>query len=283
MDYVTTNNFSIPAIGFGTFQLEGIDVVRMVRYVLDLGYRHIDTAQIYDNEVEVGQGIREANVPREDIFITTKVWIDNYSHSKLASSVDKSLTKLDTDYIDLLLLHWPNPGVPLRETLKALQAVKEAGKTRQIGLSNFTTALMRKAEAICGKGVIVNNQIEYHPYLWQDKIIEQAKALDMSITAYMPLAGGKALKDKTLIDIGAKYNKTPAQISLRWLIQQGIAVIPSSTKEHHAQQNFDIFDFSLADDDMTAINALQTNIRIVSPQKLAPNWDTKPSNFKSSN
>ena len=283
MDYVTTNNFSIPAIGFGTFQLEGIDVVRMVRYVLDLGYRHIDTAQIYDNEVEVGQGIREANVPREDIFITTKVWIDNYSHSKLASSVDKSLTKLDTDYIDLLLLHWPNPGVPLRETLKALQAVKEAGKTRQIGLSNFTTALMRKAEAICGKGVIVNNQIEYHPYLWQDKIIEQAKALDMSITAYMPLAGGKVLEDKTLIDIGAKYNKTPAQISLRWLIQQGIAVIPSSTKEHHAQQNFDIFDFSLADNDMTAINALQTNIRIVSPQKLAPNWDTKPSNFKSSN
>ena len=274
MQSITANNFSIPAIGFGTFQLEGDDVIRMVKYVLNIGYRHLDTAQVYANETEVGQGIKQSNVPREEIFVTSKVWIDHFGREKLAPSVNESLSKLDTDYVDLLLLHWHNPNVPLEETLKALMAVKDAGKSRYIGISNFTTTLMKEAEAICGKGVLINNQVEYHPYLWQDKVLNQAKSSNMSVTAYMPLAKGKVVDDKTLTDIGAKYNKTNTQVALRWLIQQNVVAIPSSKKELHAKQNFNIFDFLLSDEDMATINAMRSDKRLVSPEELAPKWDT---------
>lgn len=276
MQWITVDNFSIPAIGFGTFQLEGDDVVHMVEYALNIGYRHLDTAQIYGNEAEVGLGIQKSSISREKIFVTSKVWIDSHSQEKLAPSIDESLSKLGTDYLDLLLLHWHNPDVPLEETLKALMAVKKAGKSRYIGISNFTTTLMEKAETICGKGVLVNNQVEYHPYLWQDKILDRAKKLNMSVTAYMPLAKGKVLADKTLTDIGAKYKKSNTQITLRWLIQQGVVAIPSSRKELHAKENFNIFDFQLSNEDMDTISAMRGDVRIVSPEKLAPEWDTNP-------
>lgn len=273
MEFVTVNDFSMPALGFGTYQLEGGNARHMVKYALDVGYRHIDTAQIYDNETEVGQALQEARVVREDIFLTTKVWVDRFSQGKLAPSVDESLRRLGTDYVDLLLLHWPNSNVPLEETLDALMAVQASGKARYIGVSNFTTELMQEAVNICGKGKLVNNQVEYHPYLVQDKVIQQARSLDMTLTAYRPVAKGKILQDNTLTQIAEKYGKTAPQVTLRWIIQQGIAAIPRSSQESHTQQNFDIFDFSLTAEEMSAINDLRGDQRLVSPQGLAPEWD----------
>ena len=267
------NNFSIPVLGFGTYQLEGNDALRMVRCALDIGYRHIDTAQLYGNEAEVGQAILESGLPRAHVFVTTKIWGDRFTRQALAPSVDESLRKLNMEYVDLLLLHWPNPAVPLAETLEALMAVKAAGKTRSIGVSNFTTDLMRQAASICGEGVLVNNQVEYHPFLNQDRVIQQAHELGMSVTAYRPIAKGKIMQNDTLRRIAEKYNKTVAQITLRWITEQGIIAIPRTSQESHAQSNFDIFDFSLADEDMQAIHALRGNQRLVSPEGLAPQWD----------
>lgn len=274
MQTILTHPITIPALGFGTFQLEGTNVVDMVKYALDLGYRHIDTAQIYENETEVGQAMQAARVPRDEIFLTTKVWINRFSRDELPRSVEESLTRLQTEYVDLLLLHWPNPNIPLAETLEALMAVQAAGKARHIGVSNFTTALMQDAADICGQGVLVNNQVEYHPYLLQDKVISKARELGMVVTAYRPIAKGKVMHEPTLTEIADRHGKTAVQVTLRWIIQQGLVAIPRSSKPDHAKQNFEIFDFSLSDDEMAAINALRGNERLISPESLAPEWDT---------
>ncbi|NEP16202.1 MAG: aldo/keto reductase [Leptolyngbya sp. SIO4C1] len=273
MQTITRNNFSMPALGFGTYQLEGQTAQEMIQTALKIGYRHIDTAQIYGNEAEVGASIEAADVARDEIFLTTKVWVDRFSRERLAPSVEESLRKLRTDYVDLLLLHWPNPAVPLAETLDVLMQVKAAGQARQIGVSNFTTQLMQEAATICGKGTLVNNQVEYHPYLWQGSVIEQANQLGMTVTAYRPVAKGKIFKDETLRQIAEQHGKTTAQVALRWIIQQGIAAIPRTSQPEHAEQNFDIFDFELSADEMARIDALRGDGRLVSPDSLAPEWD----------
>lgn len=273
MQTVTQGNVSIPALGFGTYQLEDQTARQMVKVALDIGYRHIDTAQIYENEAAVGQGIRASGVARDEIFLTTKVWVDRFSRERLAPSVDDSLKKLKTDYVDLLLLHWPNPDVPLIETLDALMKVQATGKARHIGVSNFTTRLMQESAQICGKGTLVNNQVEYHPYLWQGKVIEKAKQLDMVVTAYRPIAKGKIFEDETLKQIAVNHGKNAAQVTLRWMFQQGVVAIPRTSQPEHAEQNFDIFDFELSASELAQIDALRGDGRLVSPDSLAPEWD----------
>ncbi len=271
---VTANGASIPAHGFGTFRIPGPDVLRIVPHALKAGFRHIDTAQIYGNEAEVGEAIAGSGVARSDIFLTTKVWVENYRHDAFLASVDESLKKLKTDYVDLLLLHWPNEAVTLAEQIGALNAVRDAGKVRHIGVSNFNTALMAEAVSL-SKAPIVTNQIEYHPYIDQDMVIAAAKAAGMSVTGYYGMADGKVFADPVLKDIAASRGKSVAQVVLRWLVQQqGVIALSKTVSEARVDENLAIFDFTLSVAETDAIRALaRPDGRIVSPDGLAPVWD----------
>lgn len=270
---VTANGASIPAIGFGTFRIPGADVLRIVPHALKAGFRHIDTAQIYGNEPEVGDAIAGSGVARSDIFLTTKVWVENYRHDAFVASVEESLKKLKTDYVDLLL-HWPNEAVSLAEQIGALNEVKQAGKVRHIGVSNFNTALMAEAVSL-SKAPIVTNQIEYHPYIDQKVVIEAARTAGMAVTGYYGMADGKVFTDPVLKDIAASHGKSVAQVVLRWLVQQdGIVALSKTIGEARVTENLAIFDFALSADEMAAIHGLSSPAgRIVSPDGLAPMWD----------
>ncbi|WP_336080535.1 aldo/keto reductase [Thalassospira sp. CH_XMU1448-2] len=271
---VTANGARIPALGFGTFRIAEDDVKRIVPQALKTGFRHIDTAQIYENEAAVGEAIEMSGIPRKDIFLTTKVWVSNYRHDDFIASVDESLGKLRTDYVDLLLLHWPNNDVPLAEQIGALNAVHKAGKVRHIGVSNFSTALMAETVSL-SDAPIVTNQVEYHPFLDQSVVMDAANRFGMSLTSYFAMADGKVFENDTLKELAADHGKSVAQIVLRWLIQQNSVVALSKTvNEHRLKENFDIFDFELSSAQMTVIHDLaDANGRIVSPDGLAPQWD----------
>ncbi|SDN04854.1 aldo/keto reductase [Ensifer sp. YR511] len=274
MHTVTANGAIIPALGFGTFRMSGVEVLKIVPHALKVGFRHVDTAQIYGNEAEVGDAIAVSGVARGDIFLTTKVWVENYKYDAFVKSVDGSLKKLKTEYVDLLLLHWPNEYVSLSEQIGALNEVQQTGKVRHIGVSNFSTALM--AESIkLSKTPLVTNQIEYHPYLNQDVVLAAAKDAGMSMTGYYAMADGKVFSDPLLNDIGAKHGKSVAQVVLRWLIQQeGVVALSKTVGEARVVENFAVFDFALSVDEMAAISGLAASDgRIVSPQGLAPVWD----------
>jgi 2,5-diketo-D-gluconate reductase B len=274
MHNVTANGATIPALGFGTFRMPGTDVLRILPHALKLGFRHIDTAQIYGNEAEVGEAIVSSGVVRGDIFLTTKVWVENYRHESFVKSVDESLQKLKTDYVDLLLLHWPNEAVSLAEQIGALNEVKEAGKVRHIGVSNFNTTLLERAVKL-SDAQLVTNQIEYHPYLDQSVVIKAARKAGMSVTAYYGMADGKVFSDEILKDIGTKHQKSVAQVVLRWLVQQdGIIALSKTAGEARAAENLAIFDFALTAGEMSAIHDLaKLDGRLVSPEGLAPVWD----------
>lgn len=274
MQSVNANGANIPALGFGTFRMPEEDVHRILPQALKLGFRHVDTAQVYKNEAAVGDAIAKSGLSRGDIFLTTKVWVDQYKHDDFIHSVDESLTKLKTDYVDLLLLHWPKSDVPLAERIGALNELHKAGKVRNIGISNFNVALMDESVRL-SDAPIANNQIEYHPYLDQTKVIEAARRHGISITAYYLMADGNVPKDEVLRDIGAKHGKTSAQVALRWAVQQPDVIALSKTAtESRLPENFDIFDFDLSDEEMKAIFALaKKDGRIVNPGHLAPEWD----------
>ncbi len=274
MHDVTANGATIPALGFGTFRMSGSDTLRMVPHALKLGFRHIDTAQIYGNEAEVGQGIASSGVPRGDVFLTTKVWVDNYARSAFLTSVDESLKKLKTDYVDLLLLHWPNDAVALAEQVASLNEVKKAGKVRHIGVSNFNTALMAEAVRL-SEAPLVTNQIEIHPYIDQSVVIDAARKAGLSVTGYYGMADGKVFSDVLLKDIASRHGKSVAQVVLRWLVQQdGVIALSKTVGEERAAENLAIFDFALSAEEMAAISALaRPDGRIVSPPGLAPEWD----------
>lgn len=266
---------TIPAFGLGTFRLKDDVVIASVKTALELGYRVVDTAQIYDNEAAVGQAIEESGVPRDELFITTKIWIENLSKEKLIPSLKESLKKLRTDYVDLTLIHWPSPNdtVSVEEFMQALLEAKSQGLTREIGISNFTIPLMEKAIKAVGAENIATNQIELSPYLQNLQVVEWAQQHDIHITSYMTLAYGKALKDETILRIAAKHNATAAQVILAWAMGEGYAVIPSSTKRENLASNLLAKDLTLDQDDKKAIAALDCNDRLVSPEGLAPNWD----------
>ncbi|MFJ3450503.1 2,5-didehydrogluconate reductase DkgB [Pseudomonas sichuanensis] len=266
---------SIPSFGVGTFRLTGQAVIDSVKSALQLGYRAIDTAQIYNNEAEVGQAIAESGVPRSELFITTKIWVDNYAADKLLPSLRDSLAKLRTDHVDLLLIHWPAPGngVELAEYMQALAAAKQAGLTRQIGVSNFNIELTRQAIAVVGEGEIATNQIELSPYLQNRTLTAFLNEQGITTTSYMTLAYGKVLKDPVLAQIAAKHKATVAQVALAWALQLGYAVIPSSTKRENLASNLLARSLQLDADDMALIATLERNGREVSPDGLAPAWD----------
>lgn len=274
MKYVTANGAHIPALGFGTFRMPGADVLRILPLALKTGFRHIDTAQIYGNEAAVGEAIARSGLARGDIFLTTKVWVDKFSRGAMGPSVDESLKKLETDHVDLLLLHWPQSPVPLEEQIDGLNALVDAGKVRHIGVSNYNCALMGEAVRL-SKAPIVTNQIEYHPYLDQTAVLSAARSYGMSVTAYYAMADGRVPKDELLQDIGARHGKTAAQVTLRWLIQQqSVAALTKTATESRLAENFAVFDFSLDAEEMDAISGLaRPDGRIVNPGHLAPAWD----------
>ncbi|MFH1804602.1 MAG: aldo/keto reductase [Pseudomonadota bacterium] len=264
---------SIPALGFGTYELDDKTAERMVTEAAGIGYRHFDTAQMYHNEEGVGRGLKASKLDRDEYFLTTKVWYDQFQSGDLQKSALESLRKLDDDHVDLLLLHWPNPDVPLEETIAALNEVKNLGMAKHIGISNFPTALMDRAIA-CSDSPLLCNQVEYHPYLAQTKVLEKTRQNDMLLTAYCPIARGKVMDDPILMEIAETYGKSPAQITLRWLLQQdSVMAIPKSGSPKNAKANFDIFDFELIPDDMAKIHKLaRVDGRLIDPD-FAPAWD----------
>ncbi|ABR59436.1 aldo/keto reductase [Sinorhizobium medicae] len=274
MHAVSSNGANIPGLGFGTFRMSGAEVLRILPQALKLGFRHVDTAQIYGNEAEVGEAMHKSGIPRADIFLTTKVWVDNYSQDRFVASVDESLRKLKTDHVDLLLLHWPGSDVPMAERIGALNEVRNAGKVRHIGISNFNIAQMEEAVRL-SDAPIATNQVEYHPYLDQTKLLQRARRLGMSLTAYYAIANGKVPAEPLLKEIGARHGKTAAQVALRWLVQQQDVVVLSKTAtEARLKENFAIFDFALTREEIAAVRELaRPDGRIVNPQGLAPEWD----------
>src|ERR1700694_5026739 len=240
MPFVEANGARIPAIGLGTRELRGRTCARIVEQALKLGYRHIDTAQIYENEREVGEGIRASGVRRDELFVTTKVWTTHFAPNDLERSTKDSLAKLRLTEVDLLLLHWPNPQVPLQETLGALARVKQLGMVRHIGVSNFTVALIDEAVAACPEPLVCD-QVEYHPYLDQTKLREACARHGMAVVAYSPVARGRIKGDATLARIGQAHGKTAAQVCLRWLVQQNVSAIPRTSRIERVSGNIEIF------------------------------------------
>ena len=269
------NGGQMPALGFGTWDLRGQEGTRAVQYALETGYRHIDTAEMYENEEAVGKGIVNAAVDREDIFLTTKVWHDHLEPDTLKRTLEGSLRRLGTDYVDLFLIHWPKPGESHEEPLTAMADLREADRVRHVGVSNFTVDQMREAQDV-SPAPIFCNQVEYHPYLSQGPVLEHCQQNDILLTAYCPLARGDVFDDEVLQDIAGRHGKNPAQVALRWLLQQdNVAAIPRSGNEAHIRENFSIFDFELSEDEMERIAAREKGYRICEGVGVpSPDWDT---------
>lgn len=249
----------VPAIGLGTWLLAGQKCICAVEQALALGYRHIDTAQDYGNESEIGTGIRNADVSRSEIFLVTKVRPSNFSSTRTIQSTHDSLKALQTDYIDLLLMHWPNPSIPLAETLSAMVKLQRAGKVKNIGVSNFSPSLVKEAARYAP---IFCNQVEYHPYLSQSPLLAQSRQMRYLLTAYSPLAKGRVTNEPEIKQIAAVHNKTPEQVTLRWLVQQGIAAIPKASSKVHLRTNLNVFDFELSETQMDSMRSLDRRLRL---------------------
>ena len=277
MNVIEANGAAIPAIGLGTMTLKGAACVDAVKAALRLGYRHIDTAERYGNETEVGEGLRQglaaAGLKREEIFVTTKVYHDKLAAADFQRSFDESLERLRLPWVDLLLIHWPNPNVPLAETLGVLCKAKRDGRTRHVGVANFTTTLLQDAVKLASEP-LVTNQIEVHPFLDQHKVLAACRAHGLSVTAYCPIARGKVPGNTVLERIGQAHGKSSSQIALRYLVQKGVVPVPRSANPDHLAANLAIFDFALSDAEMAEIGKLaKPDGRVVNPPH-APKWDS---------
>ena len=253
--FVDANGARIPAIGLGTWDLRGRTCARMVEQALRLGYRHVDTAEMYGNEGEVGEGLRASGIARREVFITTKVWQDHLAPREFERATKGSLAKLRLAELDLLLIHWPNPRIPLADTIGALCKMKREGLTRHIGISNFTVDLVAQAVELATEP-LVTNQIEWHAYLDQSALVAAIHKHGLAVTAYSPIARGKAAGDKVMATIGMNYGKTAGQISLRYLVQLGAIVIPRTSRIERLSENMAIFDFELTAEEMAEIGTL---------------------------
>ncbi len=274
MHTVNSNGANIPALGFGTWTLKGAQASALVEHALSVGYRHIDTAAIYGNEEAVGQGIKSSSVPRDEIFLTTKVWHADLNTADLVRSVQASLERLSVDEVDLLLVHWPSKTIPLAETIGALNTVVSRGYTKHIGVSNFTVPLLNEAVRIAERPLVCN-QIEYHPMLNQDIVLDACRSHGMSVVSYCPLfRGGELFASDPVVSIAKKYQKSPAQIVLRWHVQQdNVIAIPRSTNSRRIQDNLAVNDFELADEDMSLISALGRKNKRLCDFEFSPQWD----------
>jgi 2,5-diketo-D-gluconate reductase B len=270
---IESHGARIPVIGFGTMTLKEDLGVEMVEAALHLGYRHLDTAQNYGNEREVGAGMRRSGIKREDIFLTTKVWFNRLAAGDFERSVDESLERLVLPWVDLLLIHWPNAQIPLAQSIGALCKVKRAGLAKHIGVANFNVAMLEEATSLATEPLAAL-QIEAHPYLDQTKIIAAARKHGMAVVAYCPLARGKVPADDVLQRIGRAHGKTPAQVALHYLEQQNIIPIPRTSKRERLAENLGSLKLTLSGVEMAEIDALKRpNARIVSPPQ-APKWDS---------
>ena len=262
---------TIPSVGFGTYELEGLTCLKAVVHAIETGYRHLDTARAYGNEVDVGQGIKESGIDRGDLFLTSKIWHDALRFDDIREQFEESLELLDTDYLDLVLVHWPNPEVPLEETLEALGNLQQTDRLRHFGVSNFPPSLFQKVIEVGG---VFCNQVEYHPLLGQDEILRIARENDVLVTAYSPLAQGEAVGHPDLEEIAHKHGKSSEQVAIRWLIQQDhVATIPRSSNPEHIRSNFDVFDFELDESDLRFIDSLPKDRRQIDPA-FAPDWES---------
>lgn len=256
MERIEVGGARIPELGLGTWQNTGESCVETVRTALELGYRHVDTAQAYDNETAVGEGIAAAGVDREGLFLTTKVWRSNLRADDLRRSVEGSLDRLGVDYVDLLLIHWPHPRIPAEEPLGEMAELREEGLVEHLGVSNFTRPQLETAlDAV--DAPLVTDQVLYHPYRDRTELRAFCAERDLALTAYSPLARGAVLSDETLAGIGERYEKTAAQVALRWLVQQdGVVAIPKATSREHLADNLAVFDFELTPEEMNTIHDL---------------------------
>jgi 2,5-diketo-D-gluconate reductase B len=269
---VRAHGARIPKIGFGTWELEGGEAEEGVRDALELGYRHIDTAYAYGNEREIGTAIGGSGIDREEIFVTTKLWIDDLSAAGVEAQLDQSLRALGADYVDLLLIHWPNPEFPTAATLEAMAAARERGRVRHLGVSNFPPAELAEALRI-SPAPLVANQVEMHPYLDQSELVALTAEHGMALEAYSPLAHGALLEDRTMAEIGERHGKSPAQVALRWLIEQAnVVALPRSSTHENRAANLDVFDFELDPGEHERIGALaRPDGRQIDPS-FAPDW-----------
>jgi len=273
---LSAHGAKMPAIGFGTMELPERPA-ELVAAAIHAGYRHIDTARKYGTEAHVGEGIRASRIARQELFVTTKVTELDAHEADFMRSVETSLSALRLDYVDLLLIHWPQPKVPFSETIGALARAKRLGLARHIGVSNFTLAMLDEAVSACPEPLITN-QVEYHAYIPQDRMLTALKKHGMILTAYCPLARGKLFDDPVLNEIAEAHGKTAAQIALRWLIQQPmVAAVPRALSESHIEENLNVFDFTLSEEEMQRISTLRKKrLRIADPPERAPKWDFEP-------
>jgi len=267
---VRVQGTAVPALGFGTWQIEGDDAREAVRDALEIGYRHIDTAKAYGNEREVGAGIRESGVARDEIWLTTKVPHDEAEPNAVRAAAEGSLERLGTDYVDLLLLHWPSQDVPVEQTMVALDLLRRDGLARHVGVSNFPAGMLGRALEVAP---LLCDQVEYHPFLAQERLLELAADKDILITAYSPLAHGKVPDDATMREIGEAHGKTAGQVALRWLLDQpNVSPIPKASSHERRVENFEVYDFELSDAERERIAGLPKDVRTANPP-WAPDWD----------
>jgi diketogulonate reductase-like aldo/keto reductase len=273
MQFVEAHGARIPQIGLGTMTLKGDVCVQAVKAALQIGYRHLDTAAFYGNEVENGEGLRQSGVKREDVFITTKVRENNLTPENFNKSLDQSLKNLQLPYVDLLLIHWNNKDIPFSVSIPALCAARKDGRAKHVGVANFTTKMLDDAWRVTSEPLVCN-QIEMHPFINQDKVLATSKKHGMAVVAYCPIARGKVPGAEVLERIGQAHGKTAAQVSLHYLVQMGVIPIPRTATPAHLKQNLDVFDFSLSAAEMADLKTLNaTNMRVVNPPH-APMWDT---------
>ena len=253
------NGVEVPALGLGTYKLVGEAAYAPVRAALGCGYRHIDTASFYENEEAVGRAVRESGVPREEVFITSKVWNTEQGFEETLNAFDRTLQRLGMDHLDLYLVHWPVPGKRL-ETYRALERLYEEGRVRAIGVSNFTVRHLEELYGACQVMPAVN-QVEMSPFLYQRELLEHCRGRNVLVTAFSPLARGRVLGDPVLAEVAARHRRSPAQVMIRWCLQKGMAVIPRSADPAHIKENADVFDFSLDEEDMARLDLLHTGLR----------------------
>jgi 2,5-diketo-D-gluconate reductase B len=265
---------AMPRLGLGTWLRANEDGYRAILDGLALGYRHLDTAQTYGTEANVGRAVRDAGVPRDELFITTKVGDVNLAPQDFRASLDASRDRLNVDVIDLTLIHWPSyrDRVPFEVYIEELASARARGVTREIGVSNFPCALVDRAVAVVGPGAMVVNQVEAHVYLQNRPVRACCQRHGMTVTAYMPLAGGRVRTDPVLAQIGARHGEAATTVALAWLLHRGMAAIPASRRREHMAANLRALDLALSDDDLAEVDALDRGLRLINPTK-APVWD----------
>ena len=261
---VLKSGYEMPVLGLGTWPLKGAECTEVVKTALQLGYRHIDTAADYENHADVGRALQESDIERSDLFITSKVSRGDLHYDDFLRATERILAELAVDYLDLLLIHWPNKEIPLEETLRAMARLQEEGKVRSLGVSNFTQAHIRQAMRAFPDLISVN-QVEFHPYLYQKELLDFCREHHIVLTAYSPLAQGRIFKDQRVKELTDKYGFSPSQLVLKWLLDKGIVVIPKASSPGHLKDNLDVLDLDIDAKVLGVLDGLNENMRLIFP------------------